>query len=94
MDLIIRKDRAFSREEFSRRQAADLAGTTVSLASPEDTVLSKLEWAKKGGGSDRQVADVAGIIAVKAEGLDREYIERWAAILDVLDLWRRASSES
>jgi hypothetical protein len=94
LDLIIRKDRAFSREEFGRRRAADLAGTTVALASAEDAVLSKLEWARKGGGSDRQLADVAGIIAVKGDDLDREYIERWAAVLDVLDLWRRACSET
>ena len=74
LDLIVRKDRAFSREEFGRRLAADLAGTPVALATAEDTVLSKLEWAKKGGGSDRQLADVAGIIAVKGAELDQEYI--------------------
>jgi hypothetical protein len=94
LDLIIRKDRPFSREEFARRQAVELGGTPVALATAEDTVLSKLEWARKGGGSDRQIADVAGIIAVRGKDLDREYIERWAVVLDVLDLWRRASSET
>jgi hypothetical protein len=93
LDLIVRKDRAFSLEEFGRRQTAELAGMPVALATPEDTILSKLEWAKKGGGSDRQLADVGGIIAVKGDELDREYIERWATALDVLDLWRLASSK-
>src|SRR5262245_39801111 len=38
LDLIIRKDRPFSREEFSRRQPVDLPGIPrVALASPEDT---------------------------------------------------------
>jgi hypothetical protein len=91
MDLIVRKDRPFSREEFARRQPAELAGVPVAVATAEDTILAKLEWAKNGGGSERQLADVAGILDVKGAELDREYIRRWAAALEVLDLWRRVS---
>lgn len=91
LDLIVRKDRPFSRAEFARRQPAELAGIRVALATAEDTVVSKLEWAKKGGGSERQLADIAGIIGVKGHELDREYIERWASALGVLDLWERVS---
>jgi hypothetical protein len=87
VDLIVRKDRPFSREEFRRREPADLGGTPVSLASAEDAVLSKLEWSKKGG-SERQLADAAGILAVKGPSLDRDYIERWARELGILDLWQ------
>ena len=47
-DIIIRKGRAFSREEFARRQLADVGGVSVPVASPEDTILSKLEWANPG----------------------------------------------
>lgn len=92
LDLIIRKDRPFNREEFARRQPGEVAGLPMALATAEDTILSKLEWAaKKGGGSERQLADVAGIIDVKGSELDREYIHRWALALGVFDLWRRAS---
>ncbi len=89
IDLIIRKDRPFSREELARRLSASLwAETPVALASPEDTILSKLEWARKAGGSEKQLEDAAGVVAVNA-ALDRAYIERWAAELGVLDLWRQ-----
>jgi hypothetical protein len=92
LDLIIRKDRPFSVEEFSRRQPADLGGTIrLALATPEDTILSKLEWARKGGGSERQLADVRGILDVKGPHLDRDYIERWARELELTDLWRQVS---
>jgi len=91
LDLIIRKDHPFNREEFARRQPAELAGLPMTLATAEDTILSKLEWAKKGGGSERQLADVAGIVDVKGPELDREYIHRWAVALGVLDLWERVS---
>jgi hypothetical protein len=88
VDLIVRKDRPFSREEFRRREPADLAGTPVSLASAEDAILSKLEWSRKGG-SERQLTDAAGILAVKGTSLDRAYIERWARELGILDLWQQ-----
>jgi hypothetical protein len=89
LDLIIRKERPFSRQEFERRQPGDVAGAAAVLASAEDTILSKLEWAKKAGGSERQIEDARGIVEVAGPDLDRAYIERWAAELGVLDLWTR-----
>jgi hypothetical protein len=89
IDLIIRKDRPFSLEELERRESADLGtGLRVALASPEDTVLSKLEWSYRSGGSEKQLADVAGILDVQGDRLDLAYIEQWARELDLLDLWR------
>jgi hypothetical protein len=88
IDLIVRKDRPYSHEELSRRRRVELApGLDVSLASPEDTILSKLEWAKKAGRSQKQIDDAAGVLDVNAS-IDRQYVERWAGVLDVLDLWR------
>ena len=92
VDLILRKDRPFSREEFERRREAELGGAGRGmLATPEDTILAKLEWARKAGESEKQLADVAGIVDVKGADLDREYVQRWARALGVLDLWRRVA---
>jgi len=89
VDLIIRKDRTFSREEFHRRYQTEISeGVRLDLATAEDTVLSKLEWAKKSGESEKQISDVAGILDVRS-GLDYAYIVRWAEELGVLDLWKR-----
>lgn len=94
LDLIIRKDREFSREELARRLPATLGGgTRVMLASPEDSVLSKLEWSRKAGGSERQIADAMGILEVQGDSLDREYVTLWAERLGVLDLWERLLAE-
>jgi hypothetical protein len=88
VDLIVRKDRPFSREEFGRRLVKEvLEGVTAAIATPEDTILSKLEWAKRGGGSEKQLLDVAGILDV-TPGLDLAFIQRWARELGVLDLWQ------
>jgi hypothetical protein len=88
IDLIIRKERPFSREELGRRRPAEISpGHMVAVASAEDTILSKLEWAKKAGRSEKQIEDAAGVLAVSA-GVDRAYVERWARELGILDLWR------
>jgi hypothetical protein len=52
-------------------------------------VLAKLEWAHMSS-SDRQVADAATVLAVKAGALDEDYLERWAAELGVAALLARA----
>jgi hypothetical protein len=89
IDLIVRKDRPFSQEEFARRQPADLAfRAAVMLVSPEDAILAKLEWARHSGESERQLRDAAGVLELNP-ALDRSYIERWAVVLGVDDLWRR-----
>ena len=84
VDLIIRKDRPFSRMEFARRMAADFGGLATFVATAEDTILTKLEWGKHGQ-SERQLRDVVGVLAVLAEGVDSEYLWRWADALGVRD---------
>jgi hypothetical protein len=93
IDLIIRKNRPFSREELARRQTVELGpGVRIALASPEDTILSKLEWAKKAGRSQNQIDDAAGVLELNP-GIDRGYVERWAAELGVRELWREIAGE-
>jgi hypothetical protein len=48
IDLIVRKSRPFSRTEFDRRITAEIEGLRIPIASAEDIVLAKLEWAKLG----------------------------------------------
>ncbi len=88
VDLIVRKSRPFSVEEFRRRLPVRLLGVDAFVATPEDTILTKLEWAAMSG-SERQLRDVAGVLAVKGAELDVRYIEHWAADLGVLELWRK-----
>jgi hypothetical protein len=91
IDFILRKDRPYSREEFARRRPVSLLGVDVFMASPEDTILSKLEWSRISGGSERQRRDVAGIVAALGEELDRPYLELWASVLGVEDEWKLLS---
>lgn len=88
VDFIIRRNRPFSIEELSRRQAAELLGCAGYVATAEDTILAKLEWAEATD-SDRQLRDVAGVLAVAADSLDWAYLDRWIDQLGLRELWRR-----
>ncbi len=87
LDLIVRKDRPFSREEFARRESAELSMGPLRVATAEDTILAKLEWAASGQ-SERQLRDAAGVVAVSGDRLDLEYLDRWATELGVQELWQ------
>ena len=89
VDLIVRRDRPFSREELSRRVAVRVLDTDAHVASAEDTIIAKLEWATEGQ-SERQLRDVAAILETQADNLDHAYLERWIRALDLADAWDRA----
>jgi hypothetical protein len=75
-DLIPCKARPFSQAEFARRRSIELDGVRLWIATVEDVIISKLEWAKLGG-SARQLEDVAALIRVTGEDLDRPYVDHW-----------------
>jgi len=93
VDLILRKERAFSHSEFERRELAEIEETPVFVATAEDTIVAKLEWAKAGE-SERQLRDVTGILELRGSSLDLAYIERWVAELDLHGEWQRVRGAS
>jgi hypothetical protein len=84
IDFIVRKDRPFSKEEFERRRMIKIMDVVLYAATPEDVLLAKLEWAKMGE-SERQIRDAAGILEIQRDKLDINYVERWAAALNIED---------
>jgi hypothetical protein len=91
-DLIIRKNRPFSVREFSRVVPATILGINVAVVTPEDSILSKLEWSRESG-SERQFRDALDVASLNWKTLDRRYLAQWAKELNIEDLMIRLLRE-
>jgi hypothetical protein len=84
VDCVVRKNSEYRREEFARRRAITVAGHRISIVAPEDLILSKLDWAKESR-SQIQLDDVRNLLR-SVQGLDTDYLNRWAARLGLTAL--------
>lgn len=87
--LIIRKSRTFSQEEIGRRQQVSVLGTVLFIATAEDVVIAKLEWARLAQ-SRRQIEDAAGIPKIRRDSLDHAYLEKWISDLGLTTEWNES----
>ncbi|MBW1802310.1 MAG: hypothetical protein JRJ85_16470 [Deltaproteobacteria bacterium] len=97
-DVFILKSDVMSQEEMTRRgqyHISDIPEQTLFLASAEDVIVHKLYWYRLGEGiSERQWADVLGVLQVQGEQLDGPYLERAARRRGVSDLLERALKDA
>ena len=91
VDLILCKDRDFSRSDFERRRRVTVCDLEVWMATAEDTIVAKLERARAGE-SERQLRDVVGMLQLSGESLDHGYIRHWVVELGLDQLWKKVSS--
>ncbi len=89
IDFIVRKDSPYRRREFFGRKKIAVDHHDLYVVSPEDLILSKLEWAKDSC-SAVQLADVRNLLK-DVKGLNRRYLARWARALGVEALYREVS---
>lgn len=98
VDVFTPRPGGFADTELARRQRKEFgsgSNRTAFFASPEDTVLSKLEWYRRGNEvSDTQWRDVVTILKVQRGRLDTEYLRQSAAELRVADLLEDALTEA
>lgn len=98
VDLFVFSGTPLARQEMARRQTLPIPGEPTSrlqFASPEDTILQKLLWYRKGGEvSERQWNDILGVIKVQGKTLDLGYLAEWAERVEIEDLLERVLKES
>ena len=90
VDVFILKNRGFDMASMKRAKLGKVDPRSefkVPIASPEDTILSKLEWYRLGNEvSERQWDDVVRVMKVLGENANQEYLRRNAVNLNVADL--------
>jgi len=88
LDLIIPADTPFNRSRLARARTVHPAPDYVaSFASPEDVILIKLDFYRQGG-SDKHLRDIAGVLKVSGDQLDRRYLDSWAQRLGLEEIWQ------
>ncbi len=92
VDIFVAGGTPLDEQILERRVRVELDGDhAVYVHTPEDVLLQKLRWFRRGGEvSDRQWRDVLGLIRVQGSRLDRVYLNDGAARLSVSDLLARA----
>ncbi len=84
VDCVVRKDTPYRRAEFERRQQIKIDNFSTWIATKEDLIISKLDWAKDSH-SEIQMRDVKNLIA---SGCDTAYIDKWTKELGLSKLWQ------
>jgi hypothetical protein len=90
IDIFPLVSRSYDQISFKRVFIAE----ETNFITAEDSILRKLEWYRLSDGSERQWRDVAGVLQMQKDQLDFEYLQRWAAEMNLSDLLERAIQES
>lgn len=94
VDFWILTNEPFDQSRFARKQEEKILGLSLFISSPEDTILMKLYWANLSGGSEKQFTDALRVYEVQYGNLDLNYIESWAATLQVKEIWEKLKQKA
>lgn len=99
IDVFIFKDIPYHQNALERKIKDTLEDddmkTEFYFSSPEDIIISKLQWYELSGkASERQWLDVIGVIKVQGDSLDKNYLQVWSKKLGILELLKNAFSDA
>ena len=93
VDFWVLKDDSFDVSRIKRRIPKRILGEKVYFISPEDLILSKLEWYQKSQ-STRHLEDIESILKISGEKLDMRYLKEWAQRLRVSKILEKVITEA
>jgi hypothetical protein len=85
----------FELDALERCQRHNIGTGEIWVATPEDVILAKLAWFKKGGKvSEQQWRDVLGVLKVQGSRLDFAYLAGQAQRFGLADLLEKAREDA
>jgi len=99
IDVFIFKDIPYRQNALERKIKDtfedDDIKTEFYFSSPEDIIISKLQWYELGGkDSERQWLDVIGVIKIQGDSLDKNYLKVWTKKLGIFELLKNAFNDA
>ena len=88
VDFWVLTNDPFDRSRFTRKRTEKVFGIKIKVSCPEDTILAKLLWAAKSGGSQKQFIDALRVFEVQYKNLDISYMDQWADNLGITSAWQ------
>ncbi|OQW95539.1 MAG: hypothetical protein BWK77_07275 [Verrucomicrobia bacterium A1] len=76
---------------LDRRRAVEMGGIQVWLAPPEYVILRKLEYFREGG-SEKHLRDIAGVLRVSGDAVDRAALSDWIRRMDLNGVWKNVEN--
>lgn len=86
LDLYIPTDEIEERQVENARRLPALPDRSAPFSPPEELILKKLHFCSMGG-SDKHLRDIAAMLQISPDEIDREYVTREAEALGLRDLW-------
>jgi len=88
IDFIVKKSSPYQDTAFSRKREVLVNSNPMWFVSPEDLVVSKLNWAKDSH-SEIQLRDVRNLLET-VDNLDLKYIDKWISQLGLGQVYKEA----
>jgi len=88
VDFWILKGDEYNQKAFERRRWYPYQKIKISLATPEDMIIGKLEWYKMSG-IEKHLEDASGIYYIQKDRLDLDYLEQWCRKKLVIDYLKK-----
>jgi hypothetical protein len=76
---------SFERQKIKRGVYKKIDNTKVRFSSPEDLILSKLQWHKISP-SDRHIDDIKSVFKISGKELDKKYLKDWIKKLELEEI--------
>ncbi len=88
IDFMIAKEGDWPTLQLQRRvRRKVLESVDCYVAAPEDVILGKLIYYKDGG-SEKHLRDIASMLRVSNELIDRSYLDQHAATFGLTEIWQ------
>ena len=85
--MIARRDEWGRTQLGRRREELIIPGRTGFLASPEDVILGKMLYYREGE-HEKHLRDIASMLRISGDEIDREYIRDWSNRLELSAVWQ------